>query len=71
MFLFNEWYVAAWDHEVSRDLINRKILGKEIVLYRKQDGTPVAMEDACPYRMLPLSLGVLIEDRIQCGYHGV
>ena len=31
MFLRNAWYVAAWDHEVGRELKPVKILGEEIV----------------------------------------
>jgi len=71
MFLRNEWYVAAWDHEIDHSLVSRTILGEKIVLYRKQDGTIAALEDACPHRKLPLSMGVLVEDRVQCGYHGM
>ena len=52
MFLKNAWYVAAWDHEVGRELKPVKILGEEIVLYRKSDGTPAALEDACPHRIV-------------------
>lgn len=71
MFLRNEWYVAAWDWEVDRSLTHRKILGEGVVLYRKEDGTPVALEDACPHRKLPLSMGKLVGDHVQCGYHGL
>ena len=71
MFLRNAWYVAAWDHEVGRELKPVKILGEEIVLYRKGDGTPAALEDACPHRKLPLSMGRLKGDDVECGYHGL
>ncbi|MDH3233550.1 MAG: Rieske 2Fe-2S domain-containing protein [Alphaproteobacteria bacterium] len=71
MFVRNTWYVAAWDHEVTRTLLARTILNTPIVLYRRQDGRPVALNDACPHRFLPLSKGELIGDAIQCGYHGM
>lgn len=71
MFLKNVWYVAAWDHEVSRTLRRTKILGEYIVLYRAEDGRPIALEDACPHRKAPLSLGRLKGDIIECGYHGL
>jgi vanillate O-demethylase monooxygenase subunit len=48
MFLRNFWYVAAADHEVSRTPMRRVFLGEPVVLYRKEDGTPVALEDRCP-----------------------
>ncbi|MBM1171491.1 Rieske 2Fe-2S domain-containing protein [Microvirga arabica] len=46
MFLRNSWYVAAWDHEVARSLQRVEMLGVKIVLYRKENGKPAALEDA-------------------------
>ena len=57
MFLRNCWYVAAWDAEVGEGLKPVRILGEDIVLYRKTDGVVAALEDACPHRKLPLSMG--------------
>ena len=47
------------------------ILGEPIVFFRTQDGTPVAFEDRCAHRHLPLSMGKLVGDRLQCHYHGL
>jgi len=71
LFLRNSWYVAAWDREVGRQLLARKILGEPVVLYRRTDGTAVALEDRCCHRHLPLSLGRLEGDGLRCGYHGL
>lgn len=71
MFLRNFWYVAACDHEVSRKPFGRMILGEPIVLFRKQDGAPVALEDRCVHRHLPLSMGKAVGDHLQCHYHGL
>jgi phenylpropionate dioxygenase-like ring-hydroxylating dioxygenase large terminal subunit len=71
MFLKNAWYVAARDQEVTHSLSPVTILDEPIVLYRKTDGTLVALEDACPHRKLPLSMGRLIGDELECGYHGL
>ena len=60
MFLRNYWYVAATDAEISRKPLGRMILGDPIVLFRAEDGTPVAFEDRCPHRQLPLSMGKLV-----------
>jgi vanillate O-demethylase monooxygenase subunit len=46
-------------------------LGDPICLYRKADGTPVALVDRCAHRQLPLTLGRLKGDNIECGYHGI
>jgi vanillate O-demethylase monooxygenase subunit len=71
VFLKNAWYVAAWDREVTRELRPVQILGERIALYRTQAGAPVALEDACPHRKLPLSMGRLCGDEVECGYHGL
>jgi len=67
----NAWYAAAWDHEVKRALLPRTIAGSKLVLYRRQDGAAIALEDACWHRLLPLSLGRLHGDDLICGYHGL
>ena len=70
-FLRNAWYVAALSPEIGRTLQAVRLLGEAIVLYRTQDGAPVALEDACPHRKLPLSMGRIKGDAVECGYHGL
>lgn len=69
--LTNQWYVAAYGHEVSRDLLQRWILSRNIVLYRTEGGTAVALQNRCAHRSFPLSEGKLVGDNLQCGYHGI
>jgi vanillate monooxygenase len=71
MFLRNYWYVAAPDDEVGRKPMRRVLLGEPVVLFRTEDGTPVAFEDRCAHRHLPLSMGKLVGDTLQCHYHGL
>jgi vanillate O-demethylase monooxygenase subunit len=68
----NAWYVAAWDHEVTRTILARTIAGRPLAIYRTEDGRPVALADACWHRLAPLSLGKLVgREDIQCPYHGI
>jgi phenylpropionate dioxygenase-like ring-hydroxylating dioxygenase large terminal subunit len=71
MYLRNAWYVAEWSSAIERNLTPVTILGEQIVLYRTKSNEPVALEDACCHRKLPLSMGRLVDDRLQCGYHGL
>ncbi len=71
MFIRNAWYVAAWDHEVTRTPMARTLLGEPVVMYRKQDGGIVALDNRCCHRLYPLSRGEVKGDCIQCGYHGM
>ncbi len=67
----NAWYVAAMAAEVGRDLLARTLLETRVVLYRKLDGSLVAMHDRCPHRSFPLSRSRLENDNVVCGYHGL
>lgn len=67
---FAQWWVAATAAEVGRDLLARDILGERVLLYRREDGTAVALSGICPHRAFPLERGRLVGDAVQCGYHG-
>jgi vanillate O-demethylase monooxygenase subunit len=66
----NCWWVAAFSDEVIEQPLGRWLLDTPVMLYRKADGTAVALEDRCPHRAAPLSLGCRRGDAIECGYHG-
>lgn len=69
----NAWYVAAWDHEVTRKRpLARTVAGRPLALYRTEDGTAVALADACWHRLAPLSQRTLVgPGDIRCPYHGI
>jgi phenylpropionate dioxygenase-like ring-hydroxylating dioxygenase large terminal subunit len=68
----NAWYVVAFSDEVGRVPRSRAIMGDPVVLYRRENGTPVALFDCCPHRGMRLSNGgKLLDDSIQCNYHGL
>ena len=71
MTLKNRWYAAAWAHELADQPLARVFLGEQVVLYRDSTGAPVALADRCRHRALPLSMGRVIGDQIECGYHGL
>lgn len=70
-FVRNSWYVAGWSGEFARELTPLTIMGEDIVVYRTAAGAAVALADECPHRRLPLSMGKLKGDAIECGYHGM
>jgi len=71
-FVKNAWYVACWSDEVKAgELFTRTLLDERVVFYRRPDGTPVALRDRCPHRFIPLSMGRLRDDVVECAYHGL
>ena len=66
----NAWYAVALLGEIGRHLTGIKVLGEPLVVYRKEDGEAVVLDDRCAHRRFPLSKSHLVGDSIQCGYHG-
>lgn len=72
MFLKNCWYAAAYARELEDGgPLGRTILNEPVAMYRVSNGAVAALEDRCCHRHLPLSLGAVVGDRLQCGYHGL
>jgi len=69
-YSFGQWWIGAYSSEVGRHLLQRRILGQPIVMYRTESGDPVALAGLCPHRLYPLVKGRLEGDTLQCGYHG-
>ena len=71
MFPLNAWYVACTPQEIDDKPLGRKVCNESIVFYRDAEGRATALEDFCPHRGAPLSLGRVIEGKLVCGYHGL
>lgn len=67
----NTWYVAARGDEVAQSPLGRTICGERMVFYRDQHGKVAGLEDFCPHRGAPLSLGTVSDGQLVCGYHGL
>jgi phenylpropionate dioxygenase-like ring-hydroxylating dioxygenase large terminal subunit len=70
-FLQNCWYVAGWSSDLDAGPIPRTLAGHAVLLYRDAVGAPRAIGNRCPHRFAPLDRGTLIDDTIECGYHGL
>lgn len=70
-FPLNTWYVACTPDEVKDSPFARKICNIPLVFFRNQNNEVVALEDFCPHRGAPLSLGFIENGQLVCGYHGL
>lgn len=64
------WYVAATSSELTDAPLGRRLLGRDVVLWRGSGGGVAAQDDRCAHRAFPLSHGRIDGDRLVCGYHG-
>lgn len=68
------WYVACTLDELralAPRPLGRTVLGEALVLWADDEGRVHALEDWCPHRGAPLSLGRIEGGRVVCGYHGL
>lgn len=67
----NVWYAIGLSTEVRLKKMKSFILaGEPIVLTRKANGEVYAIKDICPHRGIPLSYGQVVDDQVECPYHG-
>jgi len=67
----NYYYIACESKDLRSDKpIQKVVLDEWIVLFRGDDGRPVAMQDRCPHRNFKLSKGYVKDGVLQCPYHG-
>ena len=64
------WFVAARADRVRAKPLAVTVLGRPLVLVRLASGELLALEDRCPHRQVPLSIGRVTADGLRCPYHG-
>lgn len=69
--LYDLWYPVCPSGFLKERPISLRRFGYKIALWRDADGAAHALEDHCPHRGAPLSMGVNLGDRVACPYHGV
>jgi len=69
--LLNNWYLVCRASDLGRGPLKLKRLNQDVVLWRDQSGAVRAVEDYCPHRGAPLSLGTVRDGQITCAYHGL
>ncbi len=64
------WFIACSSRELRARPIARTVQNVPLVLFRTGDGQPAALVDRCPHRNVPLSLGRVRGQALECRYHG-
>ena len=70
MLIKNQWYAIEFGPAVCAAPLKVPVHGHDLVLYRAGDGTVRAQSDLCVHRGGSLSGGTVIDDCLQCPYHG-
>jgi phenylpropionate dioxygenase-like ring-hydroxylating dioxygenase large terminal subunit len=67
----DDWYPVCRSEALRERPLPVTLFSTPLVVYRtRPDGAPAALLDRCPHRNVPLSLGRVRGERLQCVYHG-
>jgi phenylpropionate dioxygenase-like ring-hydroxylating dioxygenase large terminal subunit len=66
----DHWHPILLSRELRKKPVGVRLNGQDIVLFRAGPGQVGALEDICPHRRMRLSLGKVVNQRLQCLYHG-
>ena len=69
--IYNQWYVILGSNEVKKNqVLGVTRLGENIVAWRDRHGQIGVARDKCPHRGIALSKGKVMNDHLQCPFHG-
>jgi phenylpropionate dioxygenase-like ring-hydroxylating dioxygenase large terminal subunit len=69
--LRNYWYPVLQSRELSDMPVAMRYLGEDLVAWRDVAGEAHVFADYCPHRKVRLSLGKIVDDSLQCVFHGL
>ena len=69
--LASRWFpVCRSEEAVPRHIVHTALLGRELAIWRSDDGIVNAWENRCPHRGVRLTVGTNLGNALKCRYHG-
>ncbi|MGB9695573.1 MAG: Rieske 2Fe-2S domain-containing protein [Caldisericaceae bacterium] len=66
----NQWYAVLSSHDVKDKPVGVTRFGEKLVFWRGKDNSVNCIADKCAHRGASLSLGKIVDEHIQCPFHG-
>jgi phenylpropionate dioxygenase-like ring-hydroxylating dioxygenase large terminal subunit len=66
----DQWYVLMESRQVKDKPVGVVRMGEKLVFWRDATGRLSCLRDKCPHRGVQLSRGQVVDDHIQCPFHG-
>jgi phenylpropionate dioxygenase-like ring-hydroxylating dioxygenase large terminal subunit len=70
MACLDHWHPVLQSKALRNKPAAVRLCGKNIVLFRGEEGKIGALDDCCPHRRMRLSCGKVVDHKLQCTYHG-
>jgi len=71
MALLDHWHPILPSKYLKKNAVaGARLAGQDLVLFRNSHNEIGALVDYCPHRRMKLSLGKVVQDKLQCTYHG-
>jgi len=67
----NQWYAIMLSKEVKNKPVGVTRMGEKLVLWRSKDNQINCIYDKCCHRGASLSLGKIVDDKVECPFHGM
>lgn len=69
--LKNHWYLALPSEKLKKNqMVSVEIMGEPVLFFRQSQGLVKAIRDICPHRGIPFRYGRVVDDLVECPYHG-
>lgn len=66
----NQWYAVLESNEVGTKPVGVRRMAEDLVFWRDSQGQIACAVDLCPHRGVALSTGAIVNDHLQCPFHG-
>ena len=64
------WHPVTPNVQLKSDPMRVRLLGEDLVLFRRGDGRLGLVQERCPHRGASLACGMIEKDGLRCAYHG-
>lgn len=70
MAVLDHWHAVLKSDKLKSLPVKVRVAGEDIALFRTNSGRIGALDNVCVHRRMDLSLGKVVNDHLQCYYHG-
>jgi phenylpropionate dioxygenase-like ring-hydroxylating dioxygenase large terminal subunit len=71
MGMIDHWHPVLPSNQLRNQQVGEiRLCGRDIALFRTSKGEVGALDNMCPHRRMKLSKGSVVDDKLQCRYHG-